>query len=215
MVIKLKGGDNLIKKPKITKENIINEAYNIVKNEGMENLNVRNLASHLKSSVQPIYYQFGNIENLKKEVLNKVIETYGNYMNIDSNEKNSYKQIGLNYIKFAKQEPKLFQLIFMTKTDLSIDKFMESDKNFDKIKQYVSLSTGLKDKKVKTYHTKMWLFTHGIACLVATNTCIFTDKEISDRAERDKNTNENTVDISLLTKSINSSSENMLEYHEL
>ena len=42
-----------------------------------------------------------------------------------------------------------------------------------------------------------------------------TDKEISDRAERDKNTNENTVDISLLTKSINNSSENMLEYHEL
>ena len=42
-----------------------------------------------------------------------------------------------------------------------------------------------------------------------------TDKEISGRAERDKNTNENTVDISLLTKSINSSSENMLEYHEL
>lgn len=170
----------MIKEPKITRDNIINEAYNIVKVKGMESLNVRDLATNLNSSVQPIYYQFGNIENLKKEVLNKVVSTYMKYMNMDLDSKLPYKQIGLNYIKFAKEEPKLFQMIFMTKTDLSIEKFMEADKNFEDIKKYVSLSTGLKDKKVKTYHTKMWLFTHGIACLLATGTCKLTDKEIRD-----------------------------------
>lgn len=34
-------------------------------------------------------------------------------------------------------------------------------------------------ENIKRFHLKMWMFTHGISCLVATGTCEFSDEEIS------------------------------------
>ena len=36
----------------------------------------------------------------------------------------------------------------------------------------------LSDEEVKQFHFKMWIFGHGIATLVANNTCKFTDEQI-------------------------------------
>ena len=38
--------------------------------------------------------------------------------------------------------------------------------------------TGLSFEEQKKFHVKVWIFTHGIACLVATNTVEFSDEEI-------------------------------------
>lgn len=56
---------------KITSEEIIESALNFIKEKGYENLNARSLASHLKCSTQPIYFQFQNMNDLKLNVLKK------------------------------------------------------------------------------------------------------------------------------------------------
>lgn len=40
--------------------------------------------------------------------------------------------------------------------------------------------TRLSFEEQKQFHIKVWIFTHGIACLVATKTVEFSDEEISD-----------------------------------
>lgn len=56
---------------KITSEEIIESALNFIKEKGYENLNARSLASYLKCSTQPIYFQFQNMNDLKLNVLKK------------------------------------------------------------------------------------------------------------------------------------------------
>lgn len=165
---------------KIKKEDILNIAYQIAREEGIEKINARYVAKKLNCSIQPIFYNFKTMEELKKEVMDKIICTYKSYVYGSLDKNKPYKQMGLGYIEFAKKEPILFQTIFMSKNDSDIKTFLESDGNIELIKECVGNTTKLNNDDIGKFHTKMWIFTHGIASLIATNTCTFTDEEIDD-----------------------------------
>ena len=52
-------------KVKITKEDIIKTAIDIVRDKGADAINARNIASVLNCSTQPIFSNFDNMEELK------------------------------------------------------------------------------------------------------------------------------------------------------
>lgn len=51
-------------KIKITKEMILDAAFEIAKEEGIEGVSNRTIAKRLNSSIRPIYYQFENSKEL-------------------------------------------------------------------------------------------------------------------------------------------------------
>lgn len=69
----------------------------------------------------------------------------------------------------------------MSKTNLSINEFIDvADGNFNEVEKYINMSTSLVGKDLKSFHVKMWLFTHGIATLIASGAVNLTDEEISN-----------------------------------
>lgn len=162
------------------KEDVLNVAYAIVKKEGFEGLNARRIAKELNSSVHPIFRHFTDMEELKKAVYKKIYAKYQEYMQIEINENKAYKKMGISYIKFAKDYPEFFKIIFMQKTDLNAENFVMSDKVGDNVIKAGQKLTGLSFEEQKKFHIKVWIFTHGIACLVATATIKISDEEISE-----------------------------------
>lgn len=57
---------NMPPKVKITKEMIIDVAFEIARSEGAENINARTVSKKLGCSTQPVMYHFKTIEELKK-----------------------------------------------------------------------------------------------------------------------------------------------------
>lgn len=167
----------MLKNAKVKKEDIINVSFEIVKKEGFEGLNVKKVTKILNCSVQPIYYHIGSVENLKKEVWTKIYEKYNEYLSKDLDEDKPYRKLGVNYIKFAKEEPQLFKLMFMTHASSSL---LHDKNSYTDILKYVETATGLDDKKAINYHKYMWIFTHGIACMVATEISTITEREIEE-----------------------------------
>lgn len=165
---------------RIQKQDILEAAYQIARIDGLEAVNARAIAKRLNCSIQPIFHKFSNMQELKNELLEKIINTYRQYMTEGINKEHKYKQMGLGYIKFAKDEPKLFKIIFMTETKLSPENFVTYDKSFTDIEKYAGIATQLNSEETKKFHIKMWIFTHGIATLVANNTCKFSDEQISN-----------------------------------
>ena len=165
---------------KITKEMILDTAFSIARREGLNSISNRRIAKELNSSIRPIYYQFKNTEELKLE-LGKKIDTYfyDYLLNNKLGNMPLYKQIGINYIRFSRDEKKLFKILFMSDNKLLPSDFI-LDTDYMKIKDIIRISTNLSDKDIKSFHLKMWLFTHGIATLSANDTILFTDKQISD-----------------------------------
>ena len=167
-------------KIKISKEMILDNAFEIVRKHGIEKLSNRELAKKLKCSIRPIYYQFENAEELQKALYKKIEKYFYKFLldNMDDNIP-KYKQVGINYIKFAKKEKKLFQILFMNEVGLTPDAFVSKEKeDYKEIEKLIKISTNLEDKDTKDFHTKMWIFAHGIATLVANNTISLTDEQI-------------------------------------
>ena len=169
-------------KIKISKDMILDAAFEIVRKDGMEKLSNRELANKLKCSIRPIYYQFENVEQMQKELYMKIEQYFYKFL-LDNMIEGipQYKQVGINYIKFANKEKKLFQTLFMSDTGLTPDAFVsKAGKDYKEIEKLVRISTNLKDDDIKDFHTKMWIFSHGIATLVANGTVKLTDNQIQE-----------------------------------
>ena len=172
----------MTKEIKITKDKILKAAFDIVRNKGIEEVSNRTIAKKLECSIRPIYYQFNNSEELKKELYSMIEEYFYKFL-LDNMTKDIpyYKQVGINYIKFAIKEKNLFKVLFMSKSDYLPEKFVSKDENnYRELSKLIKISTKLNDNDIKTFHIKMWIFAHGIATLLATDTIVLTEKNISD-----------------------------------
>ena len=164
----------------VTKEMIIDAAFNITRSKGFSKLSNREIAKYLNCSIRPIYYQFKDVDDLNKHLFKKVVEYFYNYLTSDIKYKDKvYLSTGINYIKFAMEENNLFRLMFMS--DKSVTNFIkEEDRSFTEYTKIVVNKTNLDIKQANDFHFRMWIYTHGIACLCVTKTISFTDEEIKE-----------------------------------
>ena len=100
-------------KPKYTREQILECAYELVRAEGIDSLSARNLAAKLGTSTAPIFTAFKGIDELIANVRSKAYELYTKYIDKGLEMTPPFKGTGLMYIKFAKDEPNFFKMLFM------------------------------------------------------------------------------------------------------
>ena len=169
-------------KAKFTKEEITEAALNIVKTDGVEALSSRELGTRLGSSARPIFTVFKNMEEVQQAVIESASKLYKKYVNKGFAEEHPFKGVGMQYIFFAVNEPKLFQLLFMTERS-QIPNLSGAlpliEKSYDKILLSIQEDYGISEFLAKKLYQHLWIYTHGIATLCATRMCYFTDGEIS------------------------------------
>ena len=169
-------------KAKFTREEIVEAAFSIVKADGFEALTSRALGTRLGSSARPIFTVFQSMDEVQQAVIEAAKVLYKEYVDQGLMWENPFKGVGTQYILFSMQEPKLFQLLFMTEQpqipDFSgvLPLIEESyEKILLSIQKYYGMNRPLAEK---LYH-HLWIYTHGIATLCATKMCRFTGEEIS------------------------------------
>ncbi len=163
---------------KIKKEDIIDATLDLLKTESMENINARSIAKKLNCSVQPIFYNFNNMEDVKTIAFERIYNIYKSYMEKGSQEEQGYKGMGLAYIKFARDNPNYFKLLFMQETNFTPEHLIMNDDAGNNVIIEGMKLTGYTYEEQTKFHVKVWIFTHGIAALLATKTVTMTDEEI-------------------------------------
>ena len=155
-------------KVKISKEDIVKTALDIVKSSGADAINARNIALALGCSTQPIFSNFNSMDQLRLAVVGKADELCQEYIEreIEGGKYPSYKASGIAYIKFAKEQKELFKLLYMRdRAGEDIPAQMELDAQMESI---IQKTTGLDGDRQKLFHLEMWAYVHGIASMFAT-----------------------------------------------
>ena len=155
-------------KIRVTKDDIISAAVEIVRSKGAQAINARAVAAELNCSTQPVYSNFATIDELRLAVVDKAEELSREYMRreVEGGKYPEYKAGGMAYIRFAKEEKELFKLLYMR--DRSGEVIPESTDLSDEMESIVHKQTGLSGLDVKLFHLEMWAFVHGIAVMFAT-----------------------------------------------
>nr|WP_288651783.1 TetR/AcrR family transcriptional regulator [uncultured Faecalibacillus sp.] len=163
---------------KIEKENIIDTCLKITRKEGIDALNARKVAKALGCSTQPLFYLYENMDEIKKEVLQEISKLFNQALLKSNYDQPVYKDIGVNYIRFAKDEPEFFKIMFQSKMNKEMFDFIDLTGSSSQIFETISKQTGLSLENAKQFHLRMWLYVNGIASLVAHQTVEFNDEEI-------------------------------------
>lgn len=166
---------------KHSREEIIDVACSIIEKDGVDALNARRLASELNGSVQLIYNTFNTMDELNKEVYDLIYSKYSDALIKANDDERPYLAKGIAYVSFARDNPEFYKLLFMSNHNMNIEEFMNSDKVVDdNVLSSIKKKFNIKGKDLVKFHEKVWIFSHGLSCLLATKTVYFTDKEIKD-----------------------------------
>lgn len=169
-------------KQKFTKEEIIAASLTVAKKEGITGITARGLGAELGSSSRPIFTVFQNMEEVQQETIKAAKAIYNKYVQIGLAGVPAFKGVGIQYIRFSKEEPKLFQMLFMTE-DIASSELSTIlpviDGNSDNILDAIQSTYQINREKSYKLYQHLWLFTHGIATLYATKVCRFTESEVS------------------------------------
>lgn len=168
-------------KVKVTEEAILVAALTIIREKGIAGVNAREIGHILGCSVQPVFRNFMSMDKLK-DVLYKRTETiFDNHMNhgLELNEI-PFLGMGLAYIAFAKTEKNLFKFLFMSDEfkDKSVFDMVRGDENRATIQMIADMAKLSFDNAGQLF-LHIWLITHGIAALMATNDCDLSEEQIT------------------------------------
>lgn len=153
---------------KVTKEELVDAAVEIVRRCGAQAINARTVAAALNCSTQPVFSNFATMEELRLAVVERAEALCAEYIRreTESGAYPVYKASGMAYIRFAKEERELFKLLYMR--DRAGEVIPESDRLGEQMEGIVQRNTGLNQPEVRLFHLEMWAYVHGIAAMVAT-----------------------------------------------
>ena len=154
------------KKASTTKEAIIEGAFQLIREKGYESLTARNLAAYLGCSTQPIMYQFPNLDTLRDLAYRRADAFHSEYILSDG----KLLEIGLRYIRFAEEEPHLFQFLFQSGrfSGFSLAELISSPETAG-ILAAVSSEVGLSTEDAAAFFEPLAAVVHGYASLIANN----------------------------------------------
>ncbi len=129
-------------KQKITKEMVVNAAFELARDGGMEKVMVKNIANKLSCSVQPVYTYCNNMAGLLQDVT--------------------------AYIKLAREEPHIFKIFVLKQREniSSLNDLYQSEAS-PQTASYIAEELGISTGQAKQLHINMLIYTIGIGTILS------------------------------------------------
>lgn len=172
-------------KPKITREMVLDAAFELVRREGQAALNVRTLARRLNCSTQPILYTFATVEALRAAVYERADDFHTAYILPKGAEgPEALLQLGLNYVRFGHEEGHLFRFLFESNQFGGMD--MNALVQWPGVGELVNIlaqGLGCQAEAARQVFLTFFAVAHGLASLLANNAMAYDENECAKMLE--------------------------------
>ena len=175
-------------KPKFTREEIINAALKIAADRGLKALTSRELGAALGSSARPIFTVFKNMDEVYTEVRKAALAKFDEYAKKAEGFTPLFKQVGLQMIFFAMEQPKLYRLIYMSEkpeAESFEDVFANLGETAVLCVDVIQKDYDMSYENAMLLFKNVWIYTYGVGALIATGMCHFSPEEIQDMLSRE------------------------------
>ena len=158
-------------KQRITKEMVVDAAFEIAKSSGMEQVMVKNIADRIGCSVQPIYSYCKNMEGLRQEVVERVRGFLREYMAEHIDGEDLFRSTGRAYIRLAKEQPHLFKIFILhqRKGISSLGDLYQAETD-SRTAGFIADKLGISTERARQLHLNMLIYTIGIGTIFSVTT---------------------------------------------
>lgn len=171
----------MVKQKKIQKDDILKAAVKLLQKDSSKKLTARNVAFYLDSSTQPIYNEFKNMSQLKDGLFELSYDYLkDNVFKVHKNEL-TLSNICFEYIRFAKEDPMLFNSMFNYSENYSHKIQYQVFKILDELlPQIPEIEDGLTEEEKAKFKQFTWPAIHGFAVMINQGVYEFKKERIHD-----------------------------------
>lgn len=164
-------------KNKFTKEEMVEAALRVVRSRGIDCLTAKTIADELGTSTRPIFTGFGAMGEVRQAVYAAAVRVYDGCTGAGLKEEIPFLGVGKSCIRFAREEPELYRLLFLTRTpEYSA---MQSMRHLQELVRPTLMQIyHITAEEADRYFRDLWLVVHGLSTLIVTGDCPYSDREI-------------------------------------
>lgn len=156
---------------RITKEMVVEAAFEIARNRGMEQMTIKNISEKIGCSVQPIYSYCDNMEGLHREVMDRARDFARAYAAAHTDRNDLFRSTGRAYIRLAKEEPNIFKMFILRERGgvASLEELYRAEAGPD-IARRIGEELGIGPGQAKRLHLNMMIYTIGLGTIFSVTT---------------------------------------------
>ena len=167
-------------KVKFTKDEIVRAAVEVVRKKGTAGLTAREVAAELGVSTRPIFTYYESMEELRRDVYEAAKEIHRCRIEAGLSEKIPFLGVGKQYLAFAREDPELYRLLYLTKPDGVTGGAAESLRmSQDMVRESLMNIYGIDAQTADCYYRDLWLVVFGFAAMIVSGGCPFTNEQMS------------------------------------
>ena len=171
---------------KVSKDEIIDAAVEVLRDGGFSAVNARSVAKKLGCSTQPIYFSFQSMDELKAALSERAIRMHTRRVrdSLRAHEGNDsrYSSYGMGFVRFAAEEKQLFRWLYLESHQLGP---YQNDVLLPEIIAVIVEEFGYSEEVARRFHQDMTYFTYGLAILANTDHLHLTETELREAFRRE------------------------------
>ena len=171
---------------KVSKDEIIDAAVEVLRDGGFSAVNARSVARKLGCSTQPIYFSFQSMDELKAALSERAIRMHTRRVrdSLRAHEGNDsrYSSYGIGFVRFAAEEKQLFRWLYLEGHQLGP---YQNDVLLPEIIAVIVEEFGYSEEVARRFHQDMTYFTYGLAILANTDHLHLTETELREAFRRE------------------------------
>lgn len=172
-------------KQKITREMVVDAAFQLAREGGMERVLVKEIAARLGCSVQPIYSCFRNMEELRRAVERRTADYMADWLSARLDPASLFQSTGRAYVRFAREEPELFKLFALRRREgvSSLEELRQKEAS-PEVAEAIAAQLGLSGGQAGQLHLDMLIYTVGLGTIFSVTTPGIPAEDVFARQER-------------------------------
>lgn len=159
----------MARKEMISKDDLLNAAFNMTREQGVTEVTARKLAAYAGCSTQPIFRHFENMEDCIMQVFERTLAFFDDFY--EKSFKGShvpFVNLGMAYISFAQKEGNLFSFLFTKNVNEEYNLYTKLNARTGAVKDEMNLAKSEGVAAPEMIFMKMWMLIHGAACMTLT-----------------------------------------------
>lgn len=172
-------------KARVTREMILDAAFQLVRAEGQEALNARAVARRLGCSTQPVLYAFAAMDQLRAAVYERADAFHTAYiLPRDAAGDKALLQLGLNYVRFGHEEGRLFRFLFESNQfeGMNLTSLMQGP-GMNELVGVLAGGLGCGADEAEKVFLTFFAVAHGLASLLCHNAMAYDETECARMLE--------------------------------
>lgn len=167
-------------KPKYTREALLAAALDIIREQSIESITAQELGRRLGASAPSVFTHFATVDDIRHAAVDAARALFDRYAAEGLAMEPPFKGFGMQCLRFAADEPKLYELLFMRSgVENPLMHYVLAEGRLGGVVERLTNDLGIEREAAHWLFSCLVIYTHGLCCMIACGLVHYTDAELA------------------------------------